>query len=524
MERWHPPVELSKQEEFICKRLVRVKKLFGFLRRHRHKLFDEAFQVELEGMYRATGAGKAPRPPALMAMAVLLQAYTQASDAEAVELTVMDLRWQMVLGCLGSADPAFSQGALQAFRERLIACELDQRLLERTVELAKSTGEFDFKKLPSTVRVAMDSSPFEGAGKVEDTLNLLGHAARRIVELAAKQRACDVSELAMEAGIPMVLAPSVKAWLDEDWSAPDARANALNEVDEQVRQLLAWLNRSPSLEISAPLAGYIAALKQVQKQDVATRQDGMVELIQGVAADRRISVEDSQMRHGRKSKSKTFNGYRRHIGHDLDTQLILACTVTPGNQPEAAAAERLNADITRQGLTISELSIDRGYISSPLVGALLKEGGLIVSKPWAGRNSTGLMGKSEFHLDMRARSVTCPAGERETFKLGTVVHFPVEKCRDCPLKKQCTTSDHRSLSIAADEPLQHRLRSQLKTPRGRAKARERLAVEHRLAHVSQRQGKRARYRGVRRNVFDLRRTAAVMNLEVIHARVTGTST
>jgi hypothetical protein len=51
-----------------------------------------------------------------MAMAVLLQAYAGASDAEAVELTVVDLRWQLVLDCLGSNDPAFSQGALHDFR------------------------------------------------------------------------------------------------------------------------------------------------------------------------------------------------------------------------------------------------------------------------------------------------------------------------------------------------------------------------------------------------------------------------
>jgi hypothetical protein len=33
-------------------------------------------------------------------------------DAEAVELTVVDLRWQMVLGVLRAQKPAFSQGAI----------------------------------------------------------------------------------------------------------------------------------------------------------------------------------------------------------------------------------------------------------------------------------------------------------------------------------------------------------------------------------------------------------------------------
>ncbi|XXR66258.1 transposase [Sorangium sp. So ce388] len=110
MERWSPPVKLSRQEQSLMKRLIRVRALFGFLRLHRHELFDETFQEQLEGMYRTTGAGEPPHPPALMCMITLLQGYVGASDAEAVELSVVDLRWQMVLGCLGAATPPFSQG------------------------------------------------------------------------------------------------------------------------------------------------------------------------------------------------------------------------------------------------------------------------------------------------------------------------------------------------------------------------------------------------------------------------------
>jgi Transposase domain (DUF772) len=124
MERWSPSVELSKQEQMIMKRLKRVRTLFGFLRLHRHELFDEAFQEQLESMYRTTGAGDPPHAPALMCMVMLLQGYVGASDAEAVEMSLMDLRWQMVLDCLGAVEPPFSQGALQLFRERMIEHEM----------------------------------------------------------------------------------------------------------------------------------------------------------------------------------------------------------------------------------------------------------------------------------------------------------------------------------------------------------------------------------------------------------------
>jgi len=62
-------------------------KLFAFLRDHRHELFDDGFQAELEAMYRDTGAGREPVPPALLAMTRLVTEYLGMSDAEAVELT-----------------------------------------------------------------------------------------------------------------------------------------------------------------------------------------------------------------------------------------------------------------------------------------------------------------------------------------------------------------------------------------------------------------------------------------------------
>ena len=89
MQRWSPRVELTKQEQFLMKRLVRVRALFGFLRRQRHVLFDDVFQDALAQMYRDTGAGDEALPPAMLCMVLLLQGYMGVSDAEAVELSVI---------------------------------------------------------------------------------------------------------------------------------------------------------------------------------------------------------------------------------------------------------------------------------------------------------------------------------------------------------------------------------------------------------------------------------------------------
>ena len=218
IERWTPPVATSEAEDRILKAVKTTRKLFAFLRLHRHEIFDEKFQESLVSMYRDTGAGAPAQPPAMLCMAMLLQGYTGISDREAVQLTIVDARWQLALGCLGARTAAFSQGALQQFRERLIANNLDIRLLERSVEVARRAKVFDWKKLPKSLRVGMDSRPLVGAGRVEDTVNLLGHAARRIAECAADITGMSFDEVCQRSQASVLLAPSVKAGLDVDWS------------------------------------------------------------------------------------------------------------------------------------------------------------------------------------------------------------------------------------------------------------------------------------------------------------------
>jgi hypothetical protein len=88
--------------------------------------------------------------------------------------TPMDKRWQMVLDGLGAEQPPFSQGTLFNVRLRLIAHNLDKTRLDRTVALAEKTGGCGARPL----RAVLDSTPLFGAGRVEDTLTLLGQALR----------------------------------------------------------------------------------------------------------------------------------------------------------------------------------------------------------------------------------------------------------------------------------------------------------------------------------------------------------
>lgn len=531
---WTPPVELSKREEMLLKRFKK-RPLFSFLRRHRHRLFDEGFQAELAAMYPedCEAGGRPPVPPALLAMVTLLQAYTGLSDADAVDEATDSLRWRIALDLLGLPEDGrapFSQGTLVAFRNRLVAHGLDRRLLERTVELAKETGDFGYKNL----KLALDASPLFTAGRVEDTFNLLGHATRNVLVDAAALFGVEPGALAETAGIPLLAADpttaggSLKARLDVEWERPEARAEAFDRLVGQVLAFKVYLEARTDLD-GGPLAPRWSVVAEILGQDVEPDPDaGGYRVKQGTAAERRPSVEDGDARHGRKTKQQKFVGYKRHLALDLTSGLVLAAALAPANKPEASITKEVADDLAcylapgaRTPLTavaerLDSLHVDRGYLSSDLVREVRRKGGVVYCKPFPRRGRPGMFTKAAFRLSLEHHTLTCPAGQTTKAFPGETSHFPAARCQTCPLRERCTSSTKgRSVSIHPDEAFFEELRARQRTPEGRLALRHRVRVEHALAREIQVQGRKARYRGTRKNLMAVRFGATIVNLHAL---------
>ena len=348
---------------------------------------------------------------------------------------------------------------------------------------------------------------------MEDTFNLMGHALRKalgvIAVLQGRGQAAGNAAVAAQAGVPQLAASSLKAALDADWDDPAAREQALAGV---LGLLEAFLAGQAGQQAAAKA---VAVACQVRDQDVDCSGPAPA-LRRGVAKDRRISVEDAQMRHGRKSRSVLFDGYKRHVLTDLDTGLVPAVGITPANAPEASVTGAITTDLDAARLTLAELHIDRAYLSS----ALVRDRGpdlAIFCKAWRVRNSSGRFAKDQFSLDFAAGQLTCPAGVAMPFQPGKTVRFPKNACAACPLRARCTTSSHgRSVAIHPDEALLAELRQRQQTPAGRAALRERVHVEHALAHVGRWQGRRSPLpRHTQEPVRSPRASPVVHNLHVI---------
>ncbi len=59
---WNPPLELSEVEEKILRK-IRKAKLFIWLRKNRHLLFDEKFPQELAKIYQDSTVGLSKLAP-----------------------------------------------------------------------------------------------------------------------------------------------------------------------------------------------------------------------------------------------------------------------------------------------------------------------------------------------------------------------------------------------------------------------------------------------------------------------------
>jgi transposase len=198
---------------------------------------------------------------------------------------------------------------------------------------------------------------------------------------------------------------------------------------------------------------------------------------------------------------------------DLESGVVRAVGVTAANVPEAAVTADLQADLDRQQCVLAEVHLDRAYLASDWVRARPQER-QIFCKAWPVRNGVRFA-KTTFALDWERHTIRCPNEQEVAFQPGGTVRFPAAVCAACPLRERCTASSHgRSVHVHPDDRVLQELRQRQLTPAGRAKLRERVAVDHSLAHLGRWQGRRCRYRGQRKALFDTRRCAAIHNLHV----------
>ena len=492
---------------------------YGWLASQRGELFrDEAFA----GLY-VLDNGRPSVPPSLLATALVLQTYDGVSDEEAKQRADYDLRWKVALGVELDARP-FAKSTLQEFRAQLIVHEEQAALFQQSLELAKRRGRFRTKTGEKRkLKVALDTTNILGRGAVKDTYNLLGDGIVKLARVLAKLAGQTLAAWAEAHGYGRYVGQtSLKGTAEIDWSDARERRRFLREIVADADRLLEQVRvaRSGLEEGSAAEATLLKAaglLSRVLVQDVERREDGPA-LKQGVAKDRLLSVHDPEMRHGRKSASKRFDGHKAAVAVDTDEPIITAVTVRAGNAPDAEGAlELIEQTEANTGCEVAEAMGDCAYGSGETRQAFAEAGRTIVAKV-PNPSNQGCFPKTAFVLDLEAGTATCPAGQttqdfRPTPAGGGQFRFAVAVCAACPLRAQCVRGvSGRTIAVHPQERLLQAARAFQASPAFREYRRRRQAVEHRIARLVQLGIRQARDIGTPKVRFQLLMAAAVANL------------
>jgi transposase len=500
---------------------------YGWLASQRGELFrDEAFA----GLY-VLDNGRPSVPPSLLATALVLQTYEGVSDEEAKQRADYDLRWKVALGVELDARP-FAKSTLQEFRAQLIVHEEQAAIFRTSLELAKRGGKFRTKTGEQRkLKVALDTTNILGRGAVKDTYNLLGDGISKLARVLAKLAGQPLAGWAEAYGYGRYVGPtSLKGTAEIDWGDAEQRRRFLGEIVADADRLLAQA-RVARTELTAGSAAETALLEaagllsRVLVQDVERREDGPA-IKQGVAKDRLLSVHDPEMRHGRKSASKRFDGHKAAVAVDTDEPIITAVTVLAGNAPDAEGAlELIEQTEANTGCEVDETMGDCAYGSGETRQAFAEAGRTLVAKVPNPSNQS-CFPKTAFVLDLEAASATCPAGQTtQDFKPsptgGGQFRFAATVCAACPLRAQCVRGvGGRTVAMHPQEQLLQDARALQASPAFADYRRRRQMVEHRIARLVQLGIRQARDVGTPKVLFQLLMAAAVANLTYLAATAT----
>ncbi len=511
--------DLYRSTRALCEPKLSATSIYRLLAEQGHRLFaDETFADLFDDV------GRRSVPPRIVATVMVLQRIEGASDREAVDRFAFDLRWKYATG-VDLDYPEFVHTVLVDMRARLRDSTQPNRIFETVLQMAKEAGLVGRKRV-------LDSTALYDAVATQDTVTMIRAAIRALLAVGDAQQQTEwraVLERDDEYQTPGK--PSC------DWNDVAAREALVDALARDGYALLALLD---GRELRESVTQAAALLATVLGQDLEKRDDSIFRIARRVAPHRVISTVDPEARHGHKTASRGFDGYKGHIAIDPDSEIITATEVTAGNVGDASVAEMLLADVlpppaktedAESGAVPQapseppctkpvEVYGDASYGTADLVEKVQAAGILAdmkVQPPSPPRS--GMFSQDDFVVDTQAGTVTCPRGvwvTLRTSKDGSAVADFAPHCEGCPMRAQCTLSkEGRSIRLHPKHAVLDRARKRQRDPGWRARYRAtRPKVERKIAHLMRRKhgGRRARMRGRLRVGHDFALLAAAVNL------------
>jgi len=316
------------------------------------------------GVLYPSGRGRPSHPPSVLAALLLVQLFYGVSDREAEHRSRVDLSWKDALG-LPLEHRGIPHVCLVEFRARVVRSEMAGCFNDRLIAVAKRAEVIGHCRV-------VDST---GIANCVVTISLIRSATRHCLDLLAT--------LDRRVGVATRGALS-RADYDEggkpeiNWSSSTERQELVSELCSDAAVVIdaCYALSDPELAEATDLLRIVAA------QDVEDDGEGGVKIRQGVASDRIISTVDVDARHGHRSRSDRYDGFKVHlvcdVDSDVDSDLITAAAATKATASDGEVLfELLDAD----PLAVAEVIADTNYGAAKTKVALLAAGIELVAPP-----------------------------------------------------------------------------------------------------------------------------------------------
>src|SRR5260221_4961351 len=356
--------------------------------------------------------GRAAEAPWRLALVTVLQAIEGLTDRQAAEAVRTRIDWLYALA-LPLDDPGFDYTILTDSRQRLLAADAEELILEPILQLCRQRGW-----LKAGGKQRTDATAVLARVRARSLLESVGEGMRAALNALAEQDSDWLS-----------------AHLNPEWfdryvhrfelarfpKAETERKLLRAQVGQDVAQRLSHLDQPQTPQAVRALAE-VALLRQLFAQHYE-QQGEQVHWRDGPAVsneDRIVSPYDPEARASRK-RDTVWLGYKVHLTETCDQDpgcphLITHVETTVATLQDTEVLAPIQEHLRAHDLAPAEHYVDQGYPSGPELVRQARLGTQIIGPvgqqtSWQEREHSGYA-VCDFALDWHAQVATCPQGHQ----------------------------------------------------------------------------------------------------------------
>jgi transposase len=480
--------------------------------------------------------GQPGLPPWRLALITIMQFRENLADRQAAEAVRARIDWKYLLG-LALTDPGFDFSVLSEFRDRLLAGDAAELLLDKLLERCRVLGLLKAR----------------GSQRTDSTHVLAAIRKLNRLELVAETVRAALNELATEA--PEWLherAPLV--WYErygrriENFRLPQNKADREAYAQTVGEDGFCLLDAVETAEAPAALRTLpsMTTLRRTWHQHYErTPGEGMERRVRfktvqelPQTAEKIESPYDCEARY-RTKRDTQWTGYMVHVTETCEPEevhLLTHVQTTTAAVHEVRCTEAIHQALVDKDLPPRDHVVDAAYIDAALLVSSRDAHGIELIGPprphvsWQSQVA-GAYTLEQFAVDWEQQQVQCPQGKTSATWVERVtptgspliyVRFSLQDCGACATRALCTRSQQRVrvllLPPRAQYEALHAARARQASAAGQQRYARRAGIEGTLSQGVRAFGlRRTRYRGLEKTHVQHIATAAAINVDRIVA-------